>query len=91
MNTFRMWTHLGPGQQMVPPCVQEEVIPFFQQVRFTTDADSALKCMRELAVKLGAEMKRVDPYFEKLAEGMLIWCDLWEKFNPEPGLKDHTL
>jgi reversibly glycosylated polypeptide/UDP-arabinopyranose mutase len=62
--------------------VQEEVIPFFQQVRFSKEADSALACMRELAEMLRTDLKRVDPYFEKLADGMLAWCDCWEKINP---------
>jgi reversibly glycosylated polypeptide / UDP-arabinopyranose mutase len=63
--------------------VQEEVIPFFQQVRFSKEADTALKCMRELSELLRADLKRVDPYFEKLADGMVTWCDCWEAVQPE--------
>ena len=63
--------------------VQEEVIPFFQQVRFSKEADTALKCMRELAEQLRDDLKRVDAYFEKLADGMVAWCDCWEALNPE--------
>jgi reversibly glycosylated polypeptide / UDP-arabinopyranose mutase len=65
------------------PNMQEEVIPFFQQVHFTKEADTALKCMVELAAQLRKELKRVDPYFEKLADGMITWCECWQQLNPE--------
>ena len=63
--------------------MQEEIIPFFQQVKFSAEADSALKCMRELAPQLRAALTSVDPYFDKLADGVLTWCDCWEAMHPE--------
>jgi reversibly glycosylated polypeptide / UDP-arabinopyranose mutase len=63
--------------------VQEEIIPFFQQVRFSKSADTALKCMMELAEQVKTSLKDLDPYFEKLAEGMVAWCECWKQLNPE--------
>ena len=63
--------------------MQEEVIPYFQRVKLPKEADTALKCMRDLSTSLRTELKHVDPYFEKLADGMLAWCDCWEALNPE--------
>lgn len=51
-------------------------------MRFSKEADTALKCMLELAEQLRKELRRVDPYFEKLADGMLTWCECWQQMNP---------
>jgi reversibly glycosylated polypeptide / UDP-arabinopyranose mutase len=63
--------------------VQEEVIPFFQNVRFSKDADTALKCMYELADQIRDTLKSLDAYFVKLADGMISWCESWKQLNPE--------
>jgi reversibly glycosylated polypeptide/UDP-arabinopyranose mutase len=60
---------------------QEELIPFFEQVEFSEDADTALKCYRELADKVEEELTEIDDYFEELAEAMKIWADKWEEEN----------
>lgn len=56
---------------------QEEIIPFFEAVEFTADADSAVACYRELAEKVELELTELNEYFSKLAEAMRIWSALW--------------
>lgn len=63
--------------------VQEEIIPFFQNIRFSKEADSSLKCMYELAELIRDNLKNLDPYFVKLADGMISWCESWKQLNPE--------
>lgn len=62
---------------------QEEVIPFFQQVELSKDSTTAIDCYIELAEKVRAGLSHIDPYFQKLADGMLAWVDCWQKVNPE--------
>lgn len=76
--------HFIPRWSLIrPPCAQEELIPFFQQVRFSKSADTALKCMLELSEQVKTSLREIDPYFEKLAEGMVAWCSCWTQLNPE--------
>lgn len=63
--------------------IQEEIIPFFQNIRFSKEADSSLKCMYELAELIRDNLKNLDPYFVKLADGMIAWCESWKQLNPE--------
>jgi len=58
---------------------QEEIVPFFQQVRFSSSATSALQCYRELSHQVESELQELDGYFVKLSEAMRIWADLWER------------
>ena len=61
--------------------VQEELIPFFQNVRFSKEATTALQCMHELSEQLAKELPKIDPYFEKLAQGVDTWCECWEALS----------
>lgn len=63
--------------------LQEEVIPFFQNVRFSKEADTSLKCMYELADMIKDSLKSLDPYFTRLADAMVQWCEAWKQLNPE--------
>jgi reversibly glycosylated polypeptide/UDP-arabinopyranose mutase len=36
----------------------------------------------ELAEKVRAGLSHIDPYFSKLADGMLAWLECWQKINP---------
>eukprot|EP01024_Parvocaulis_polyphysoides_P073528 TRINITY_DN9469_c0_g1_i1.p1 TRINITY_DN9469_c0_g1~~TRINITY_DN9469_c0_g1_i1.p1 ORF type:complete len:384 (-),score=42.18 TRINITY_DN9469_c0_g1_i1:254-1405(-) len=66
---------------------QEEIVPFFQRVKFSTNATSVETCYMELAEKVKKELGPVDPYFDKLAEGMVTWIQCWKSMNPENGNK----
>jgi hypothetical protein len=47
------------------------------------DSTTAIDCYIELAEKVRAGLSHIDPYFQKLADGMLAWVDCWQKVNPE--------
>lgn len=46
-----------------------------------------MDCYLELAEKVRAGLTHIDPYFQKLADGMLAWVECWQKLHPEtkPG------
>lgn len=39
--------------------------------------------MYELAELIRDNLKNLDPYFVKLADGMIAWCESWKQLNPE--------
>lgn len=61
---------------------QEKTVPFFQDVSFTKEAQTVEACYLELAEKVRKELGPVDPYFNKLADGMITWIEAWGKLNP---------
>jgi reversibly glycosylated polypeptide/UDP-arabinopyranose mutase len=61
---------------------QEEIIPFFATVQLSPESDNVVKAYRELAGHVRAQLSRLDPYFNTLADGMLAWLDCWEQRNP---------
>ena len=60
---------------------QEEIIPFFKQVKFSLESDDVYKCMAELAEQIRRGLVHLDPYFDKLADAMLAWIDSWKQLN----------
>ena len=58
---------------------QEEIIPFFQKVKFSEKATSVEECYLELAEMVRAELSSVDPYFNKLADAMVAWIECWKQ------------
>lgn len=56
---------------------QEDMVEFFQNVKLSQTAKDAGTCMLELADMVKAELGKVDPYFEKLAQGMVTWVQVW--------------
>eukprot|EP01023_Acetabularia_acetabulum_P015743 TRINITY_DN17709_c0_g1_i1.p1 TRINITY_DN17709_c0_g1~~TRINITY_DN17709_c0_g1_i1.p1 ORF type:complete len:351 (-),score=64.55 TRINITY_DN17709_c0_g1_i1:3221-4273(-) len=60
---------------------QEEMIPFFQRMTFSKEATTVEACYVELAEKVKKELAPVDPYFDKLAEGMVMWIQCWRGMN----------
>jgi len=51
------------------------------------DSTTALDCYVELADKVRTGLSHIDPYFQKLADGMLAWVECWKKLNPETPSK----
>lgn len=47
------------------------------------DSTTAIDCYIELAEKVRTGLSHIDPYFLKLADGMLAWVDCWQKLNPD--------
>jgi hypothetical protein len=41
--------------------------------------------MLELAEKCRKGLGHIDPYFDKLADGMLNWVACWQMLNPKVG------
>eukprot|EP01025_Chloroclados_australasicus_P043139 TRINITY_DN4598_c0_g1_i1.p1 TRINITY_DN4598_c0_g1~~TRINITY_DN4598_c0_g1_i1.p1 ORF type:complete len:391 (-),score=36.74 TRINITY_DN4598_c0_g1_i1:361-1416(-) len=63
---------------------QEEIVPFFQSVQLSKSALTVEQCYTELAEKVKKGLGPVDPYFDKLAEGMVTWIQCWKQCNPQP-------
>jgi len=61
---------------------QEEIIPFFQKLTLSPENKDAISCMLELAEKVRTGLAHLDPYFTKLADGMVAWIECWQKLNP---------
>ncbi|PSC73391.1 actin related 2 [Micractinium conductrix] len=61
---------------------QEEIIPFFQKMELSPENKDAFSCMLEIAEKVRTGLAHLDPYFVKLADGMVAWIDSWKKLNP---------
>ncbi|GMH44093.1 hypothetical protein BSKO_12028 [Bryopsis sp. KO-2023] len=62
---------------------QEDIVAFFQKVELSKKATTAEECMLEIADKVKAELGHLDPYFEKLALGMVTWIEAWREQHGE--------
>ena len=67
---------------------QEEIIPFFQKVKLSSESDDVFTCMVELAEQVRKGLSHLDPYFDKLADGMLAWIESWKQLNPSHHQKE---
>mmetsp|Transcript_18772 Transcript_18772/g.52283 ORF Transcript_18772/g.52283 Transcript_18772/m.52283 type:complete len:351 (+) Transcript_18772:211-1263(+) len=72
--------HLQAEQN--PILLQEEIIPFFQNVQLSPSSNTARLCMLELADKVRDQLSAIDPWFATLADAISCWVDVWEEFNP---------
>jgi reversibly glycosylated polypeptide/UDP-arabinopyranose mutase len=61
---------------------QEELIPFFQSVSLSKESTTVQKCYIELSKKVKAKLGLVDDYFNKLADAMVTWIEVWDELNP---------
>lgn len=60
---------------------QEKIIPFFQALRVPAEVADVEEAMLWIAERVRAELKELDPYFEKLADGMVAWIACWRALN----------
>ncbi|CAI9090925.1 OLC1v1025819C1 [Oldenlandia corymbosa var. corymbosa] len=58
--------------------LMEEVVPFFQSVKFSKAAVTAGDCVVELAAAVKERLGAVDPVFARAADGMVEWMKLWK-------------
>ncbi|CAF1180137.1 unnamed protein product [Adineta steineri] len=58
---------------------QEDIIAFFQQVRFPPSIKTPESCYLELAEMIRSQLTHLHPYFNRLAEAMEIWVHLWKQ------------
>lgn len=58
---------------------QEDLIPFFESVKFSEKSKTVSQCYIELADKVEKELSSLDDYFVTLASAMRIWIAEWEK------------
>ena len=65
------------------PPQQEEIIPFFPSVSLSKEAVTTEACYLELADKVRKGLGHIDPYFNKLADGMGAWISAWQQLNPK--------
>ena len=63
--------------------MQEEIIPFFQSVTLSKENTTSDKLYLELAEKVRVGLGPIDPYFVKLADGMIAWVAAWHMLNPK--------
>ncbi|CAA7051043.1 unnamed protein product [Microthlaspi erraticum] len=66
---------------------QEEAIPFFQSVTLPKECTSVQQCYIEMAKLVKEKLGKVDPYFIKLADGMVTWIEAWDEINSPDGAK----
>ena len=64
---------------------QEDIIPFFQNVKLSKESKTVQECYLELADQVRSGLGKIDPYFDKLANGMQDWIACWEMLNPPVG------
>jgi len=62
---------------------QEEIVPFFQSLQLSKTSTTAEECYVELAEKVRKGLGHIDPYFDKLADGMVAWIEAWKQLNPK--------
>ncbi|CAI5525855.1 unnamed protein product [Closterium sp. Naga37s-1] len=60
---------------------QEDIIPFFQQVKLSKEATTVEQCYLELAKQVKDKLSSLDPYFTKLADAMVTWIEAWTELN----------
>lgn len=58
--------------------LMEEIVPFFQSVRFSEAAITAEECMIELAAAVKESLGPLNSVFERAAEAMVKWIKLWK-------------
>ena len=51
-------------------------------MKFSQEDKDVFSCMESLASQVRDGLK-MDPYFEKLADGMLTWIDAWKMLNSQ--------
>ncbi|CAF4625861.1 unnamed protein product, partial [Rotaria sp. Silwood2] len=58
---------------------QEDIIAFFQKVRFSSSAKTPQECYLELAEMIRANLSHLNEYFSRLATAMKIWIEQWDR------------
>lgn len=59
----------------------EQIVPFFQTVRLSSNALTVQDCYLELANHVKSKLTVLDPSFGKLAASMEAWIEAWEKLS----------
>lgn len=60
---------------------QEDIIPFFQAAKLTKECDTVQKCYISLSQQVKEKLGKIDPYFIKLADAMVIWIEARDMLN----------
>ena len=60
---------------------QEEIIPFFQGIKLPAACTAVDEAMLLLAEEVRTGLAHLDPYFVKLADGMVAWIESWRQLN----------
>eukprot|EP00798_Chlamydomonas_sp_ICE-L_P016340 gene16340-22535_t len=60
---------------------QEEIIPFFQSMTLSKESNTTEACYLEMSEKVRKGLGHIDPYFSKLADGMVAWIQCWQMLN----------
>jgi reversibly glycosylated polypeptide/UDP-arabinopyranose mutase len=65
------------------PCSDLILLPCCIVLPCSKDSTSVIACYLELAEKVRSGLAHIDPYFNKLADGMEAWIEIWQTLNPE--------
>eukprot|EP00210_Caulerpa_lentillifera_P005620 g5373.t1 len=60
---------------------QEELVKFFNGVKFPNEIRKVEDCMVYLAEEVKNRLVELDPYFRTLSDAMLTWIELWRSMN----------
>ncbi|CAF1441313.1 unnamed protein product [Adineta steineri] len=66
---------------------QEELIVFFQNVRFSPKAVTSQDCYLELVQMIRTNLTCLNEYFVRLANAMELWVGVWNDAQPNGKLK----
>lgn len=58
---------------------QEQLIPFFQNFKFSESSTNAGECYLEIATKVEKDLSNIDNYFEKVGNAMRTWTKVWRQ------------
>eukprot|EP00898_Chlorokybus_atmophyticus_P001195 jgi/Chlat1/2076/Chrsp17S02535 len=78
-NAYANWSVEAKGIEW-----QDTIVPFFQNLQL--NGASVQECYREIAEAVRQELTKLDPYFNLMADMMLMWLDAWNELCPDtPG------
>ena len=63
---------------------QEDIIRFFaNDVTFSSDDDTPIKAYVQLARQIRTRFSELNPYFDRMAESMILWTNIWSQVDDE--------
>ncbi|KAL3838489.1 hypothetical protein ACJIZ3_023080 [Penstemon smallii] len=63
--------------------LMEEVIPFFQSIRFSEEAKTAEDCVAEIASLVKEQLGPLNPMFARAADTTVEWIKLWKRVRAQ--------
>ncbi|XP_058093578.1 probable inactive UDP-arabinopyranose mutase 2 [Magnolia sinica] len=81
-----VWREKGQGDEALKSLkrewmgvkLMEDVVPFFQSARLPRTAVTPEQCVLEMAGMVKEQLGQLDPIFERAANAMMEWVQLWK-------------